>query len=739
MAFKFFKINKIQLSLSMESFLKNNTLQLTSQSFSLPHEKISKSKIFSYIIVAYIFAIAVRLTAFIQVNQISAFWLEGKPVAIWSPDAGRYGYYAKSILEGNSLPYSADFLTGHLIASVSSMFGMSVEWVMLLLPLFLAGLIIIPIIWIGTMIKQPTLGFLAALFAVSESYFYSRTVLGYMDTDGVNLFLILMAIAFIIKLVKDKNILYALLASFVMQLFTIWYHSSSVINLLIIAISFVGILFYYRKDIKILQGWFLLAIVIIPLSVELKFALTLLVTILFLVITRYSQWTYKVYWYFGIVSVIIVGLFIDPNIYMSRALNYLSPDHQIVFSGKGIAYTYANDLLTVSEVKGSHLWNTGAPFPLTDVYIIIGILGYMLLVAFYPIMWFMLPLFVLGLLSSIAGARFSMYATPVLALGVSYMLYIVKNLLSYKYKKLVYVKRVPFYISAIILLMMIYNILIINMSAMLMASMYAPEAKAFNQFSKILKKDDMMISWWDYGWPLWYYTGKDQTLVDNGAHGGPDSYIVARIFLSEDQKYTYNATKIMSEARRKAPQNTFAVQYLAKEQNLTELFAPKLANKNSARKNNNDTYIILHYKMLDYFNVINKFSKINLENGKHGEIPQFVTTKLLKPFSENHSLLEGHAYILDSSDGMVLDAKEKKTPVDGLTIVKNNTRTKGYIFKHDNNITHSQVVVYRNKFIWLDQKLYDSFFIQAMLFDNYNHELFKKVAETSRIKIFKLK
>lgn len=39
----------------------------------------------------------VRLTAFIQANQITAFWLEGKPVSIWTPDAGRYGYYAKMI------------------------------------------------------------------------------------------------------------------------------------------------------------------------------------------------------------------------------------------------------------------------------------------------------------------------------------------------------------------------------------------------------------------------------------------------------------------------------------------------------------------------------------------------------------------------------------------------------------------------------------------------------------------
>ena len=708
----------------------------------IPSELGEKKQIFLYILLSYIFGVIVRLTAFIQANQITAFWLEGKPVSIWTPDAGRYGFYAKTILNGADLPFSADYLTGHLIAWTSNLFGTSVEWVMFLLPIFLAPLIVIPVMMIASSLKQATLGFLAALFVVCESYFYSRSTLGYMDTDGVNLFLILLSIAFIVKAIFRKNILYAVLASLLLQLFSLWYHSSSVINLLIFSVTLFTVLIYYRKEKVAVQTIFLLALAIAPLPVEVKFFATFILGTAFALVNRYIVISFKVYWYVLAAGVIIAVFLVDPNYYLHRALNYLSPENQIGFSGNGINYSYANDLLTVSEVKGSHIWSTGAPLYVTNIYVIVGMLGYLLLLVAYPLLWFTLPLFILGLMSSFAGARFSMYATPVVALGVAYVLYLLKQFFTHRYKGSVYAKRLPFYAAALIVLMMIYNLLLMNMSAMLKASIYAPEAKELKKFSKILKDDDMMISWWDYGWPLWYYTGHNNTLVDNGNHGGPDTYIVARMMLSTDQNYTYNAAKIMAENRFKANENhsEFVVQYLAKEHNLSLLFSPALAKKSlETEVSSGNTYIVLHYKMLDFFGVINDFSKKSFFGGTLEKLPMVKITEVMKPFSETYSLFEGFAYILDSSDGTVVDSTSNKTPVKGLTIVQNNTRTKGYLFNQDKNITNTQVIAYRNKFIWVDQKIYDSFFIQAMLFDEYDHTLFEKVGETNRIKIFKLK
>ncbi len=712
--------------------------------FSIPTEKINNKTFIIYILLAYTFGVIVRLMTFIQIYQIKIFWLEGKPVSIWTPDAGRYGYYAKKILLGHDLPFSADYLTGHLIACASSLFGISIEWVMLLLPIFITPLIVIPMMMIAKSIKQPTLGFLAALIAVSETYLYVRTSLGYMDTDGVNLFLILLAVAFIVKSTTQKNILYAILAALTLLLFSQWYHSASVINLSVLGITVLTVLIYYRKDIVAIQTVLLLSIAITPLSVEFKLINILLLGTSFILLDRYSRVTFKGYWLILGLGVITAAFFIDSGHYIHRVLTYFSTDAQLHFSGNGTTYFYTNDLLTVDEVGGSSLWRVGAaaPFHLTNIYILVGIIGYLVLLAYYSLIWFTLPLFILGLLSSFVGVRFSMYATPVLAMGVVYLFYVLRQYLLGKYKEAIYIIRLPYYASTLILLLMIYNLLAINIIAMSRIDIYAPEAKELKTLSKRLKKDDTMISWWDYGWPLWYYTGNKNTLVDNGKHGGPDTYIIARMLLSTDQTYVYNAANILAKNKKKATQNgsEFALQFLAKDHNLSKLFSPLLGEKIlSEKKEDGNIYIILHYKMMDFFTVINDFSK----KGFHGTLldsPSMLRmTKVLKPFSETYSLFRGFSYILDSSDGTVLDTRGNKTPVKGLTIVQNNTRLKGYIFKHDSNSTNSQVIAYRNKFIWVDQTIYDSFYIQAMLFDVYDHDLFEKVGETGRIKIFRVK
>lgn len=713
------------------------------QLFVIPKEEIRPKIFFIYIVVAYIFGVILRLTAFIQASQIKAFWMDGKPVSIWTPDAGRYGYYAKEILHGSELPFSADYLTGHLIAWVCRVFDISVEWAMLLLPVFIAPLIVIPVMMIAKSIKQPTLGFLASMIAVSEFYFYARTFLGYMDTDGMNLFLIVLAIAFIIQTISKNNLLYALCASLTLVLFSQWYHSSSIINLMILGMTLFTVLVYYRTEKISIQTIFLLSLAIIPVSLELKLLSIFALTVILMILNRYSAVNHRFYWLVLVFGMLTAFFIIDHNHYIHRAMKYLAPHEQLTFFGNGITYAYANDLLSVSEVKGSHLWDAGAPAPygLTTIYVVMGMAGYLVLLLFYPLMWVTLPLFILGMLASIAGSRFSMYATPVIAIGTVYVFYVLKSMFLQKYRQSVYARRFPYYVVMLVLLLMIYNLLVLNMSAMLMSNIYAPEAKELKRFSHKLKDEDMMISWWDYGWPLWYYTQNNNTLVDNGKHGGPDTYIIARMLLSSDQKYTYNAAKILADNRAKATQegDEFVMQYLAKDHNLSALFSPELSEKTLVKTENiEDIYIILHYKMLDYLDVINAFSKKGFTVSSLGTPPMFKMTELLKPFAENHSLLEGYAYILDSLDGTVTDANKNKTPVHGLTIVQNNTRTKGYFFEHDNNKTNSQVIVYKNKFIWLDQKLYDSFYIQAMLFDVYDKKLFEKVGETPRIKIFKL-
>ena len=712
----------------------------TSNLCIIDSKSIAIRKIVLYTFFIYLFGVLVRLILFYQAGKIGPLWNGSTPIAIWTPDAGRYGYYAKKILEGTTLPFHDDYLLGYLIAFVSKILHLSLDWTMVLLPVFIAPLIVIPIVMIGTSIKQPILGMLSALVAVSGTFFYMRTHIGYMDTDGVNLFLILMGIAWIIKSFECKNLFYTFLGALTLILFGWWYHSAAIINLLIVLTALIYLLIYNRKDKVMLGSSILLVLSIAPVAVLVKLVTVIFVYLIFSFLNKFDKIDYRFYWVLMFIGFIAALFFVHPDQYLHRAMTYLTPVKEKIFSGKGITYYYLNDLKFVGEVGGVDLWKAYAPLSISVIYVLVATVGYVLMLIAYPIMLLTLPLMVLGYMSSFAGSRFTMYATPVLALGSVYLFFLIKNLLSRKYSYSRYVKRFPYYATTLVLLLMIYNIFAFNTYAGMGLQFYSWDRSLLKSFSKNLSDKDTIVTWWDYGWPLWYYTGYNNTLTDNGYHGGPDSHLVAQMLLSDDPYFTANAARYLSYYRPVSNNAgaRFTLPKLAKEHNLTELMDSLHQQKKiSLPDEKGNVYIVLHQNMLSYFGILRKYAYWDLtKNGIYKEMPKYQSTPVTKPFSHNYSLLEGYAYILDSSDGMVMDANENKTPINMLMIAENNTRKESFSFHNSSNMN---LLDAKGLLLWMDKKAYNGFYIQAMLLDVYDHKLFEKVGETGRMKIFRVK
>lgn len=142
-----------------------------------------------YIALAYTFGVLVRLVVLQNVWGVESFWYEGRILPIWSDDAGLYGYYAKQILSGVSYPFDGDYILAYIIASIVQVTGVHIDWVMLLLPAFLAPLVVVPIIIMGYLLNITKFAFYASLVGVVGINYYTRSYLGYLDTDTINLFL----------------------------------------------------------------------------------------------------------------------------------------------------------------------------------------------------------------------------------------------------------------------------------------------------------------------------------------------------------------------------------------------------------------------------------------------------------------------------------------------------------------------------------------------------------------------
>lgn len=712
---------------------------LKSSSFRLNQQSYSWKSVTIYMLIAYIFSVSIRLILLYQMGEVEGMWDGNLPVPVWTPDAGRYGFYAKDILNGVILPFKDDYLLGHLIAIVTTFASLSIDWVMLLMPIFLGSLIVVPIILIGTAVKQPQLAFLATLITVSTGFYYVRTNLGYMDTDSINFFLILMGIAWIIKSHEHKSLIYATLGTFALILFAQWYHSATIINLLIFAITATYTLLFARKEKIALQTLIMLALAIAPIVFEMKLALLVCLLMLFMLFNRYTKLDTKVY---GIVILfaLVAGLFLlNPNHYIGRAMTYLTPAEYKTFSGHGIEYSYLNDLNFVGEVQKQYLWDAyGVPY-ISPLYVIVATIGYLLLLIAYPLLSITLPLIILGYLSGFAGVRFTIFATPILAFGFVYLLYYIGYVLSVRYKKSYYAERTPFYGTALILLPMIYMIFQSNSNAIMGLQFYKWEKKELASLGNKLDRDDTIVTWWEYGWPLWYYTGHDNTLTDNGYHGGPDMHFVAKLLLSDNAHFVANTAKLLSSYRSspKVAGNIPVLPSIGQDYNLSTLLTDLSNTKVLSTQPKGDVYILLHQGMMSYFGTLMQFNNWDITKGKYKDnLPYYNITPLTQPFSRNNSLLKGYSYILDSSKGMVHDADDNQSTLNTLMITENNKRKEAFAFHKNSN---RYMIVARGRLVWLDKSLYNSFYYQAMFMDVYDKNLFEKVAETKRMKIFRVK
>jgi dolichyl-diphosphooligosaccharide--protein glycosyltransferase/undecaprenyl-diphosphooligosaccharide--protein glycosyltransferase len=636
-----------------------------------------------YVLFAYLFSVAVRLILFFQTRSVESFWLNGDPLPIWSPDAGLYGFYAKQLLAGHHYPYVAEYMPGHLIASIVSTFGFNIDWVMFLLPAFLSSLVVIPTVLMGYALKQLRIGFLAALIAGIGINFYTRSHLGYMDTDILNLFFPYMAIVSFILALQQRSYLWGVLFLLSLIGFHYWYHSS-----LVIIAALVG-----------------MALLIIPIVFKNRLVLI------------------------GTALVIIVALFsVDSTKIIQRASDYVTSSHALVIKGASGTYHFTNTLGTVAEAVESSLFKISPVLVATEVYFALALLGYLLLVITRPIFLMALPLVILGVGASELGMRFSMFATPILAFGFIYLLYVLQNIIPFK--KLAIIGTV------MALGMMLYNILLINATA----SPYffkKNDVITLKEFAKQSDSNALIYSWWDYGWPLWYYTGQKNTLVDNGRHGS-DTYLIAKLLLSANQNFVANASRYFSQKQLEARKKHSAevLPYIIKTENLNDIFQ-ELNYNIPVEKKDRATYLMLHRDMFLTFKTLEEFATTDLDTGNNNPTMELYISDLLKPYSPKDPIIHGDTFKCDLRNGIMMGSDGAKAQVNGIIISNGGKIAAAQQYNKKANYI---LIIYNNtKAIYLDMRAFKTFLVQALLLDRYDKSLFTKVVETQKFKILKLR
>jgi len=709
-----------------------------------------------YITIAFLFSVGMRMIWVYQFSGYEPFMFNGQ-FMINTNDGYIWAEGARDLLLGTSVNPSAENFydrfhqfndlspvtsaTSQLTAFFATILPFSFESIILYMPVFLSSLIVIPIILIAKNLKNLEMGLIAALLASIAWSYYNRTMVGYYDTDMLNIVLptiLLWSIIWAINTNEDK---YLLITAIDILVYRWWYPQSYALEF-----SFFGLILLYALvfDRKNLYNYKLLAIMMFAmLNIDglIRFPIVLAVFYMF----KHEKFDKFIYYILGlsIIAFFVTGGF---NPIWSKLQPYVF-GNEVDKSDSGLGLHFYAVMQTVREAGKIPFETFANRISGHTITFLLSFIGYAWLSYKHRIMLFALPMVGLGFLAYVGGLRFTIYAVPILALGVAFL--ITEGLKYITDKKSVKI----FAIVVLTIIILIPNIKHIE-SYKVPTVFKADEVKVLDKLKTIADREDYIVSWWDYGYPIRYYSDV-KTLVDGGKHNGsvnfPVSFIltntqdVAAKMARLDVEYTEKIFKFKKEnidAIKNKDIKIFSnIEEMTKDFGFddTNDFLLSLQTDIKLPKKTRDIYFYLPYRMLDIYPTVKVFSNLDLMNGQKFRRPLFYVTRNFKNTGELLYLGNNVILNLKTSTIQLGNQKERLRRFTTTEYSKNGElNVSEKLLDFSSNISVIYMKNY-NTFLVVDETSYNSTYIQMMALEKYDKNLFEKVVFSPHVKVYKLK
>ena len=596
-----------------------------------------------YILIAFIFSILIRFIWVYQFSEYTPFFYNGQ-FMINTNDGYVWAEGARDLLSGSltnptAKDYFDQFHTPHDLSRVSSAIAQltaffakvlpfSFETIIFYMSMFLGSLIVIPIILIGRTLNNLNMGFIAALLASIAWSYYNRTMVGYYDTDMLNIVLPMFLLWSIIGAIQTNKNIYLIITAVDILIYRWWYPQSYSLEFLFFILLLAYTLIFNRKNIFYYK---LLAIMLFAMmngDIFLRIAAVLVSYFIF------RRKEYDKYIFF-ILAVAIVGFITMGGLYpiLYKIQKYiLTNDIKIINSGMELHF-YAV-MQTVREAGDIPFQTFANRISGHIVTFIISLFGYFYLLYKHRVMIFSLPLVGLGFIAYVGGLRFTIYAVPILAFGIAYLITEVANIMPTK--KLQYLSMTAFTLA---ILFPNYK----HIEAYKVPTVFnAKEVEVLDYLGKVADREDYVVSWWDYGYPIRYYADV-KTLVDGGKHSGDVNFPVSFI-LTHSQEEAAKMARLDVEYTEKLYDLIDAkkgglVDTDTKEGSTIELMTKDYAFQDtndflyalktdiSLPKRTRDIYIYLPFRMINIYPTVALFSNIDLMSGEKRKSPFYYVSR----------------------------------------------------------------------------------------------------------------
>lgn len=647
------------------------------------------------ILLCFILAILCQSIILLTIKDNPNNFFQNHIVPLWTNDSGLYGFYANKLLQGANPPFNSEYMPGYLLYFLAKTTPFSIDTLLYVLPVIVSSLIVIPIILIGRLVDLRGVGFFAGLISTLAYGYYFRSFYGYYDTDMLNLFFPLMIVYGFMGLGIKQNKFYLLVSSLSLLCFSLWYHSFIAIGGALVGIWTLYALIFRNDKLDSYLLILMLCASFLHLAIWVKLLIILVIFAISFLKISINRW-----YFIGVFLLVCVigAFFVDISFIYERAMDYIFKSNYI-----DSKYKFANALKTISEAKSTSFISWSNKITYNQYFVPFAAIGYLLLIVKNRAFLLFLPLIALGLIAMVAGNRFILFGVPVMSLGLIYMIYTVSEFAD-KYRNITFLV-----ISSIVCIFYVERMMDFTRSAKPIFK--KSDLEVLDKMPK--NKNNFILTWWDYGWPLWYETGA-KTLIDNGKHF-EDNYIISKLYFDANQTYVANASKQVVKLFGEAKKHGYPklVPYIFSKQK------PEIAIKSLGLPSDLKTPVYWYFNihLLKIAKNMKTFSNINFKTGKK-----------LHYFKKLYVPKSGAKF--DKKKGVFYRRK-------GVYAVK--LHVKNGVKTVYNKNAKFYLIETKSHYLLCSKNIYDSFLVQAMLLNNIDKNLFEIISRSNTSLLLKVK
>lgn len=700
--------------------------------FSL--NQVTTGQMLGLIVFAYVFSFVIRMIWVWQFQDNPNFFWNGQ-LMINTNDGYFFASGAQKELLGlhalnprvfGMWDYGVIFLTTLLVKITP----FSLETIILYLPSVISSLVVIPIMLITRLYGQSLWGFFAALLGSIAWSYYNRTMTGYYDTDMFSAMAPMFILFFLMKSTIDFNLRSSLYAAIAIAIYPFLYDGGLSLVYAMGIIYAVYMIFYHRNENTTYLSLILIFVSLLPFPLEAPFEYLVKIVVLVILYFTLQKTTIEQKKLMIIVALLFVAFLFFGNV---LSLVWAKISGYTATGTQDIGLHFYSVVQTVREAGQIPFSVFAERISGSQLGVILSFIGYVVLVIRQRAFILALPLIGIGMFALFGGLRFTVYAVPMAAMSAIYLFFVLGDF--FKDKKLKYA-----FITLATVVMLYPNITHI-IDYKVPTVLNKAEVEDLVKLDSIADPKDYTLGWWDYGYPIWYYSDTS-TLIDGGKHNN-DNFIISKIMQTSSPELAANLSRLAVETYVDSNYSIVAdtlFKNKQKDQLDPNLLLSELEDQNyKLPKKTRDIYLYLPYRMMNIFPTVAVFGNLDLTTGKAERNIAFYPTRAVSNKDGLFTFRNGITF--DAKKGEISLGQQSKS-VKYFIVTQNTIEGKTQLQSRLYHADGEYAVVYMKsygQFVVMDMETFNSTYVQMFMLEKYNKNLFELVVSSPYSKIYKLK